>query len=85
MASLPSILVLGTSLTAGYGIDISESWPSRLQKRIDSAGLAYRVVNAGVSGETSAGVLRAVARVAGEASDISRFLHCRGQVLALQD
>ena len=57
-ARAPSILVLGTSLTAGYGIDISESWPSRLQKRIDSAGLAYRVVNAGVSGETSAGVLR---------------------------
>ncbi|HKP30234.1 MAG TPA: arylesterase [Gemmatimonadales bacterium] len=58
VARVPSILVLGTSLTAGYGIDISESWPSRLQKRIDSAGLSYRVVNAGVSGETSAGALR---------------------------
>jgi acyl-CoA thioesterase-1 len=57
-AGVPSILVLGTSLTAGYGIDISESWPSRLQTRIDSAGLSFRVVNAGVSGETSAGVLR---------------------------
>ena len=58
VASVPSILILGTSLTAGYGIDISESWPTRLQKRIDSAGLSYRVVNAGVSGETSAGALR---------------------------
>ena len=57
-AKVPSILILGTSLSAGYGIDISESWPSRLQKRIDSAGLSWRVVNAGVSGETSAGALR---------------------------
>ena len=57
-APVPSILIIGTSLTAGYGMDISESWPSRLQRRIDSAGLSYRVVNAGVSGETSAGALR---------------------------
>ena len=54
----PTILVIGTSLTAGLGIDISESWPARLQQRIDSAGLSFRVVNAGVSGETSAGALR---------------------------
>jgi acyl-CoA thioesterase-1 len=54
----PAILVMGTSLTAGLGIDISDAWPSRLQKLLDSAGLAYRVVNAGVSGETSAGALR---------------------------
>ena len=54
----PTILVIGTSLTAGLGIDISESWPARLQRRIDSAGLSFRVVNAGVSGETSAGALR---------------------------
>ncbi len=58
VASTPSILVLGTSLTAGYGLDIAQSWPSRLQQLIDSAGLSYRVVNAGVSGETSAGALR---------------------------
>jgi acyl-CoA thioesterase-1 len=57
-AQKPAILVMGTSLTAGYGIDISESWPSRLQKLLDSAGLSFRIINAGVSGETSAGVLR---------------------------
>ena len=54
----PAILILGTSLTAGYGIDITQAWPAALQRRIDSAGLSFRVINAGVSGETSAGVLR---------------------------
>ena len=50
--------IIGTSLTAGYGIDITQAWPAALQRRIDQAGLSYRVVNAGVSGETSAGALR---------------------------
>jgi acyl-CoA thioesterase-1 len=49
---------VGTSLTAGYGLDPDDAWPSRLQERIDAAGLPHRVVNAGVSGETSAGALR---------------------------
>jgi acyl-CoA thioesterase-1 len=52
------VLVLGTSLSAGYGLDPAQAWPAVLQRKIDSAGLAYRVVNAGVSGETSAGALR---------------------------
>jgi len=54
----PTILILGTSLTAGYGIDVTQAWPAAIQRRIDSAGFSYRVINAGVSGETSAGVLR---------------------------
>jgi acyl-CoA thioesterase-1 len=54
----PTILVIGTSLTAGYGLTPDVAWPAVLQRRIDSAGLDYRVVNAGVSGETSAGALR---------------------------
>lgn len=53
-----TVLVIGTSLTAGYGLDLALAWPAVLQRKIDSAGLAYRVVNAGVSGETSAGALR---------------------------
>jgi acyl-CoA thioesterase-1 len=57
-AQRPAILILGTSLTAGYGIDIMQAWPAALQRRIDSAGFSFRVVNAGVSGETSAGALR---------------------------
>ena len=57
-AERPVILAVGTSLTAGYGLDPDDAWPSLLQGRIDAAGLPYRVVNAGVSGETSAGALR---------------------------
>jgi acyl-CoA thioesterase-1 len=56
----PTVLVVGTSLTAGLGVDPSEAWPAVLQQLIDSAGLGFRVVNAGVSGETSAGALRRV-------------------------
>ena len=52
------MLAVGTSLTAGYGLDPDDAWPAVLQERIDAAGLPYRVVNAGVSGETSAGALR---------------------------
>jgi acyl-CoA thioesterase-1 len=51
----PVVLCVGTSLTAGLGVDPSEAWPARLQEKIDAAGLRYRVVNAGSSGETSAG------------------------------
>jgi acyl-CoA thioesterase I len=56
----PAILFLGTSLTAGYGIDPAQAYPALIQQKIDSAGLQYRVINAGVSGETSAGALRRV-------------------------
>ena len=54
----PVIVFLGDSLTAGYGLDPDEAFPALIQARLDEAGLAYRVVNAGVSGETSAGALR---------------------------
>jgi len=56
----PLILVVGTSLTAGLGLDPSEAYPAVLQQKIDSAGLNYRVVNRGVSGETSAGARQRV-------------------------
>ncbi len=49
-----TILLIGTSLTAGYGLDPADAWSTRLQQRIDSAHLPFHVVNAGVSGETSA-------------------------------
>ena len=51
----PVILFVGTSLTAGLGLDPSEAFPALVQEKLDAAGLRYRVVNAGVSGETSAG------------------------------
>jgi acyl-CoA thioesterase-1 len=59
-AQRPSILFLGTSLTAGQGIDPDQAYPALIQKKVDAAGLDYRVINAGVSGETSAGALRRV-------------------------
>ena len=54
----PVVLFVGTSLTAGYGLDPGDAFPAVFQKMVDDAGLGYRVVNAGVSGETSAGALR---------------------------
>jgi acyl-CoA thioesterase I len=56
----PSVLFLGTSLTAGLGLEAEQAYPGLIQQKIDSLGLDYRVINAGVSGETSAGALRRV-------------------------
>ena len=54
-----NILFFGTSLTAGYGLDPSEAYPTLIQNRIDSLKLPYKVINGGLSGETSAaGVAR---------------------------
>ena len=50
-----SIVFYGNSLTAGYGVSPSEAFPAIIQKKIDSLGLPYNVINAGVSGETSSG------------------------------
>lgn len=55
-SSAKTVLFFGDSLTAGYGLDDpSEAYPGVIQQKIDSAKLPYKVVNAGVSGETSAG------------------------------
>jgi len=54
------ILFFGDSITAGYGIDEQEAFPALIQKRLDSLGYAWRAVNAGLSGETSAGGLRRI-------------------------
>jgi len=51
------VLFLGTSLTAGYGLPVDQAFPALIQARIDAAGGNLRVVNAGVSGDTSAGGL----------------------------
>jgi acyl-CoA thioesterase-1 len=56
----PSILVLGDSLAAGLGVDPSEAYPALLQKKLDTAGLNYLVINGGVSGDTSAGGVRRI-------------------------
>lgn len=57
-AKRPAIVFLGTSLTAGYGLLETQAFPALLQEKIDAAGFDFKVVNAGVSGDTSAGGLR---------------------------
>src|SRR5262245_12109563 len=53
----PRIVVLGDSLTAGLGLPVEQSYPTLLQQRLNEEGSGYEVVNAGVSGDTSAGGL----------------------------
>lgn len=61
-AAPKTILILGDSLTAGYGLEdpAAQSFPGLLQAKITAAGLPYRVVNAGLSGDTSSGGLRRI-------------------------
>ena len=54
----PRIVAFGDSLTAGFGVSPDDSYPAQLQERLDVAGYDYRVINAGVSGDTTAGGLR---------------------------
>ncbi|HEX5727107.1 MAG TPA: arylesterase [Longimicrobiaceae bacterium] len=56
------VMVVGTSLTAALGLDPEQGYPARLQEKVDSAGLPFDVVNAGHSGETSAGALSRMRR-----------------------
>ena len=65
-----TILFLGDSITAGYGIGEEQAFPALIQDRIDSLGWPYRVVNAGVSGETTAGGLRRVSWLLGQPVDV---------------
>jgi len=57
-----TIIVLGDSLSAGYGVKVQEGWVSLLAKRLASEGYGYRVVNASVSGETTQGGLARLPR-----------------------
>ena len=57
-----TILVLGDSVSAGYGLTIGEGWVSLLQGRLKTQGYGYRVVNASVSGETTTGGLARLPR-----------------------
>jgi len=57
MPSAKKILVLGDSLSAGLGVDYKQSWPFLVQEELNSAGYAYTVINAGISGDTTSGGL----------------------------
>jgi acyl-CoA thioesterase-1 len=61
-AEKPSVLVFGDSLSAGYGMDVDQSWPALLQARLQEEGYEYRVVNASISGETTEGGAARIAR-----------------------
>ncbi|HEU0299441.1 MAG TPA: arylesterase [Longimicrobium sp.] len=54
------VMFLGTSLTDGYGVEREHAYPAIVQQKVDSAGLPWEVVNAGLSGEKSAGALQRV-------------------------
>jgi acyl-CoA thioesterase-1 len=52
-----TIVFFGNSLTAGYGVDPTEAYPALIQQKLDSLHMTYKVINAGVSGETTSGGL----------------------------
>lgn len=64
------IVALGDSLTAGYGLNVDQAYPALLQQKIEQAGLNYQVINAGVSGDTSAGGLRRIDWLLGAPIDV---------------
>lgn len=64
------ILFYGNSLTAAYGLDVKEGFPNRIQQRIDSLGLDYKVINSGLSGETTSGGLNRLDWVLNQPVDI---------------
>jgi acyl-CoA thioesterase-1 len=54
-AEPPTILIFGDSLSAGYGIEVDQSWATLLQTRLSEQGYEHRVINASISGETTEG------------------------------
>ena len=54
-AQEPTILIIGDSLSAGYGMDVDQSWATLLQSRLENQGYEHRVVNASIGGETTEG------------------------------
>ena len=56
-SSANTIVILGDSLSAGYGVQIESSWPSLLENSIKNKGLSFKVINAGISGDTTSGGL----------------------------
>ena len=69
-AARKKVVILGDSITAGYGVNPNEAYPAILQSKIDAAGLPFEIVNAGVSGDTTAGGLRRVDWALSRGADI---------------
>ena len=66
----PRVLFIGTSLTAGLGLESEQAYPALIQDKADSAGTPIVAINAGVSGETSAGALNRIGWVLRSPADI---------------
>jgi acyl-CoA thioesterase-1 len=66
----PVILAFGDSMTAGFGVPADMSYPAQLQKALDDRGYKYRVVNMGISGDTTRGGLGRLSRALGTGPDI---------------
>ncbi len=62
VAAPPNVLVLGDSISAGYGIRVEQGWVTLLQAKLKEEGYGYQVVNASISGETTAGGLARLPR-----------------------
>ncbi|MGB5345525.1 MAG: arylesterase [Woeseia sp.] len=60
-AVAPKVLVFGDSLSAGYGMEVDQSWPALLQTRLKNEGYEHQVINASISGETSEGGAQRIA------------------------
>ena len=58
-----AIVILGDSLSAAYGMEVQESWPSLLQQRLEKDGYAYRVFNSSIAGDTTQGGLARLPRI----------------------
>jgi acyl-CoA thioesterase-1 len=69
-AETKTIVFFGDSLTAGYGVEPAEAFPALIQQKLEAAGKSWRVVNAGLSGETTAGGLRRIDWVLKQPADI---------------
>lgn len=75
---IPLVVAFGDSLTAGLGLSSSEAYPALLQERLDESEIQLQVVNAGVSGDTTAGGLRRISWVLGENSRVQVLILALG-------
>src|SRR3954462_3290777 len=69
-AETKTIVFFGDSLTAGYGVEPDEAFPALIQQKLEASGQPWRVVNAGLSGETTAGGLRRIDWILKQPADI---------------
>ena len=64
------VVFLGDSLTAGFGLEVDEAYPALIQEKMNAAGIKAKIVNAGISGDTSAGGLRRIEWLLREPADV---------------